>query len=53
MLNVYTIHMNVLLSERAEEKPQRGIRPQVPHHDESEDNMTGNLRTDSKVVDYV
>lgn len=44
--------MNVL-SERAEEKPQRGIRPQVPHRDESEDNMTANLRIDSKVVDYL
>ena len=44
--------MNVF-SERAEGKPQRGIRPQVPHHDESEDNMTANLRIDTNVIDYV
>ena len=49
MLNVYTIHMSVLLSEKAEEKPQRSIKPQVAHHDEYKD-MTANLRMDNKVI---
>lgn len=53
MLNVYTVHINGLLSERAEEKPQRGIRPQVAYHDEYEDNVTANLRIDGKVIDHV
>ena len=45
--------MNVLLSERAEEKPQRGIRPEVAYRDEHEDNMTASLRIDGNVIDYV